>query len=291
MVDGAVKIAWHNWIKTIQSTSRIHGFGEEFGQYFGGYDNSEVATLPATNLLNNQPSIPWRSLDNGEQTLSGSFDKTRLVNYVCLYNHNFSFETTIRVKLLDYNKAAVFDQTFGAYNISYGFGQRFGEFFGGYSNEGWVSKFTVKFFDTVAAASYQVILSGATEDYYQAGLLRIGDSWSPEDSNIAWGYALNRVDESQQTITGNGGVRTERKPTWRTQNLKFTHLTESDEVVLWDLIYSAGKTYPILVSAYPAVKPTVGRHHTMMGVLTEWSEIPRETVCTRSLSLSIREVK
>ena len=133
MVDGAVKIAWHNWITTIQSTSRVYGFGEKFGQYFGGYDNSEVATLPTTNLLNNQPSIPWRSLNNNEQILSGLFDKTRLVDYVCLYNHNFSFGTTVRVKLLDYKNAVVFEQTFGAYNISYELGQRFGEFFGGVS--------------------------------------------------------------------------------------------------------------------------------------------------------------
>lgn len=268
------RLAWKNWATTVTASS-------------------QQATMPSSNLLNNQPFLPWRSTSNADQTLSGNFSGILPVSYLCIYNHNFSYMTKVRLQLYaeDAQSTLLYDNEWDATSPTYGLGDKFGLYFGGYTSEGFLSPFSIYFFDAIPAKSFKVTLSAISDaSYYQAGIFRIGQYWQPEQHNIAWGYSAKREDDSRQTPLENGSVYTDKKPSWRTMNLKFDYLTESDEVEMWNLQYTNGKSIPLLVSVYPAGNEPIYRNHTMFAVLSDWSEVTRNEVCARSFTLSLREV-
>jgi len=254
---------------------------------------SQQASLPASNLLNNQPFLVWRSTSNSDQILTGNFTELTPVSYLCLYAHNLTISTTIRLQLYEeVNQATeLYDMTWDAILPTYTIDEQFGLYFGGYSSEGFLAPFTIQFFDKIAARSFKITLSNTTASYYQVGILRMGDYWQAENSNISWGYAVKRTDESKQTELESGGIYTEKKPSWRTMSIKFDYLTKFDENALFNLLYDYGKSTPFLISVYPIENQTIQRNHTMFAVLTDWSEMTRTDLCYRGLSLSLREVK
>lgn len=268
-----IRLAWKSWVTTVTASS-------------------QQSTMPSSNLLNNQPFLPWRSTSASNQTLSGNFASILPVSYLCIYNHNFSFVTQIRLQLYaeDAQTTLLYDHQWDATSPTYGFGEQFGLYFGGYTLGGFLSPFSIYFFDSIPAKSFKVTLSGTTASYYQAGILRIGEHWQPENSNISWGYSAKREDDSRQTALENGSILTEKKPSWRTMSIKFDYLTESDEVELWNLKYTNGKSIPLLISVYPTANESLKRNHTMFAVLSDWSEVTRNEVCLRSCNFSLREV-
>ena len=268
-----IRLAWKNWATTVTATS-------------------QQSTMPSSNLLNNQPFLPWRSTSASNQTLSGNFASILPVSYLCIYNHNFSFVTQIRLQLYaeDAQTTLLYNNQWDATSPTYGFGEQFGLYFGGYTLGGFISPFAIYFCDSIPAKSFKVTLSGTMSSYYQAGILRIGEHWQPENSNISWGYSAKREDESRQTPLENGSIYTEKKPSWRTMSVKFDYLTEKDEIELWNLKYVNGKSVPLLISVYPTSSESLKRNHTMFAVLSDWSELTRNEVCLRSCNFSLREV-
>jgi hypothetical protein len=268
-----IRLAWQNWATSVTATSQQSG-------------------MPSSNLLNNQPFLVWRSTSASNQTLTGNFDYLRPVSYLCLYNHNLSFVVQVRLQLYaeDAQTTLLYDNQWDATSPSYNFGDHFGLYFGGFSSDGFMTRYSIYFFESIPAKSFKVTLSGTTGSYYQAGILRIGLYWQPEASNISFGYTLKREDESRQTALESGGVYTEKKPSWRSMGVKFDYLSESDELNLLDLKYINGKSIPLLVSIYPTAAQTLRRHHTMFALLSEWSELSKNDVCLRSCSFTLREV-
>jgi hypothetical protein len=255
--------------------------------------SSQHDSLPANNLANAQPFLVWRSTSATTQTLLGNFTEFLPISYLCLYAHNLTPSCTLRLQLyaeLD-QLSEVYDMTWDAIAPTYQFGEYFGLFFGGYSNEGFTAPFSIQFFNAVAANSFKLTLTGTTEAYYQVGILRLGDYWQAENSNISWGYGIKHNDPSRQSELESGGVFTEKKPSWRTMNIKFEYLTKTDENNLLNLLYSLGKNTPFLVSVYPTEDQTTQRNHTMFAVLSDWSDMTRSDLCSRAISLSLREVK
>jgi hypothetical protein len=264
------------------------------------FATSESGNLYARNLQDQQLSLFWRSTayTNGNippQEFEFDYGRLRPVSFFCLYRHNLSYGATIRKIICrddDFNEI-VLDQTWRAVKVVYGLGEgALGLIgLGGYSNENSIYPFTVEWHPRVIGKRERLIITDATNPngYIQGGRYCAGDYWEPEMANLTWGYQVKRVDNSKQFDLLNGGIRTEKRPSYRQVNVSFQHLTKLDENRLSELLTVRGKSADLFVSIYPEEGSVNERLHTMLGFLTDWDGISRQNVHFRDFSCTIRE--
>ena len=103
------------------------------------------------NLTDIQPGLKWRSTNTSAQTITGDMGGSKAITAFVLYNHNLSSGGTIQFTLStdSGHTAQAYDATVNAQEPTYGWGDGpYGGLgndntYGGFSTEGWVTKFTV----------------------------------------------------------------------------------------------------------------------------------------------------
>lgn len=222
---------------------------------------SEAGNMYAANLQNVRLYRPWRSdtYQSGivDQEFVFDYGEPRPVSFWLLANHNLSFTATIR-RILSSDAGfsnIVFDQTYNAVEPLYGLGEGplglFG--LGGFSEEGLIIPLITHSHDIVVAQYEKVIISDSTNiaQYIQAGRYVSGDYWSPENSDIQFGFTLKWLPSQART--------------------------------------KIGKRRDVFVSIHPGLGTSNERLHSLIGFLEEDSGISRQNPLYRSHSLTIRE--
>ena len=199
--------------------------------------DDEVATLPATNLQDQQIVKIWRNTQTSAQ-IDVDFGQQRIIDFMALIRHNISQTGTIRWRLSTVSNfsTTVYDSgTIDAWPIVEEFGTLpWGVFvWGGRLNPEVAAEYTISSFDvltTAVQARYlRIDISDASnaDGYLQAGRLIAGPSYRPS-VNYANGVQFEFVDESRVTKSRGGQTFVDEVERYRVMRFELINLPENE---------------------------------------------------------------
>lgn len=199
--------------------------------------DDEVATLPATNLQDQQIVKIWRNSQTSAQ-IDVDFGQQRIIDFMALIRHNISQTGTIRWRLSTVSNfsTTVYDSgAIDAWPVVEEFGTLpWGVFvWGGRLNPEIAAEYTISSFDvltTAVQARYlRIDISDASnaDGYLQAGRLIAGPSYRPS-VNYANGVQFEFVDESRVTKSRGGQTFVDEVERYRVMRFELINLPENE---------------------------------------------------------------
>jgi hypothetical protein len=229
--------------------------------------------LAAENLLNEQPSIPWRSDGSGTHTLSGAFGPPRPCSVGVLWGHNLAAADTVTWELAnDAGMTAdlVHNQYPGRVVMRDSDGPAGGDGDGIYR-----APYTVAVVPQVERAYWRWTIDRSA-GYSQVGRMMIGLGWQPR-YNFDWGLSLTPQSPSIVTRTIGGQTYSTGAPKYRTGHIQWSWLDEADAADYWDILHRCAVDRLVLLIPYPdALDTQWGRQQTVLARILD-HEGPRET--------------
>ena len=229
--------------------------------------DDEVATLPASNLQDQQIVKIWRNTQTSAQ-IDVDFGQQRIIDFMALIRHNISQTGTIRWRLSTVSNfsTTVYDSgTIDAWPIVEEFGTLpWGVFqWGGRLNPEVAAEYTISSFDvltTAVQARYlRIDISDSlnADGYLQAGRLIAGPSYRPS-VNYANGVQFEFVDESRITKSRGGQTFVDEVERYRVMRFELINLPENEMFgnVFNSIDRLRGVSKDILVIPQPAKSST-----------------------------------
>lgn len=229
--------------------------------------DDEVATLPATNLQDQQIVKIWRNTQTSAQ-IDVDFGQQRIIDFMALIRHNISQTGTIRWRLSavsDFSTTVYDSGTIDAWPIVEEFGTLpWGVFqWGGRLNPEVAAEYTISSFDvltTAVQARYlRIDISDSlnADGYLQAGRLIAGPSYRPS-VNYANGVQFEFVDESRITKSRGGQTFVDEVERYRVMRFELINLPENEMFgnVFNSIDRLRGVSKDILVIPQPAKSST-----------------------------------
>lgn len=238
--------------------------------------SSELASLPATNLYNDQPSELWRAAAETDVTFTGSFSSARQISGVALSNHNLTSEM-VRLELaLDAEFLnVVYDETWTAREPEYGWGEgTWGNLYstwGGYAlDDGGLNTQLIKTFTAVGAVYWRVTISGVADKTPEAGTLFLGIAFRP-GIGVRRDPSQSVVDPSIVTRTRGQAIRSDNQPTYRRLDFQYVALTASEAMEFKRICRSSGRRKLMVVSLIPGAGGAEEKEAKMVCRLIDWA--------------------
>lgn len=229
--------------------------------------DDEVATLPASNLQDQQIVKIWRNTQTSAQ-IDVDFGQQRIVDFMALIRHNISQTGTIRWRLSavsDFSTTVYDSGTIDAWPIVEEFGTLpWGVFqWGGRLNPEVAAEYTISSFDVLTSAVQARYLridisdSLNADGYLQAGRLIAGPSYRPS-VNYANGVQFEFVDESRITKSRGGQTFVDEVERYRVMRFELINLPENEMFgnVFNSIDRLRGVSKDILVIPQPAKSST-----------------------------------
>jgi hypothetical protein len=236
--------------------------------------------------------LKWRSVGTQPQVFNIDLGKRRLISYFLLYKHNLTYSATIHFQAaIDANfNTIVIDETFKATKPLYGFGQRYGLNYGGFSNENWITKSTIKW---LAKTFVQYIRVTITDINNPDGYLEIGRMKSGEYFqgvfNMRWGYARDLLSNSKVVESRSLARFVEVKPQQQMFFLGFDYLNAAEEQAIYKMQAQCDKANDVFFSAYPLINTTEERLHQALCFFDSWGKVPRSSLNFRAWDVTLKE--
>ena len=231
--------------------------------------SSEAGGLGADNLQDRLLSKVARTTGVAAEWWRADFGQTEAVSTVALWNHNFTVNATVRVRLSDNAdmSSPVYDVTDYAWPSIYGFDE-IGWDMDGFDGTPDLSvlnafkPYTVFRLGATYEARYlrlDIADSTNTAGYLQAGRLIAGIGWQP-NRNFSFGWSIQWKDPSKQTRMESGATWVDRREKRRIVTIPFNFATETDAYAgFYDLNRIVGHSREILVLPFPDA--TVARQY------------------------------
>lgn len=229
--------------------------------------DDEVATLPASNLQDQQIVKIWRNTQTSAQ-IDVDFGQQRIVDFMALIRHNISQTGTIRWRLSavsDFSTTVYDSGTIDAWPVVEEFGTLpWGVFqWGGRLNPEVAAEYTISSFDVLTSAVQARYLridisdSLNADGYLQAGRLIAGPSYKPS-VNYANGVQFEFVDESRVTKSRGGQTFVDEVERYRVMRFELINLPENEMFgnVFNSIDRLRGVSKDILVIPQPAKSST-----------------------------------
>lgn len=230
--------------------------------------SSEAAAMPASNLLDPQRTVAWRSAAGGSQSLDITCqDGEEPVGAVAILDHNLTLEGSIRIQAwidaLD-GAALVLDQTYQPYEpvrlcgeglcgegLCGGF-DAFAHGLGLTEGRGILRPILLLFLvATVEARYFRLTFDDAALSYCQAGRVFLGPVFQP-DHNFNFGWERRRGGQEGFFVRSRGGQKYGNPGASQAfLRLPFHHLTEDDRNRFWIVAHQLGEQTPFLVCLKP----------------------------------------
>lgn len=239
-----------------------------------------AATLPVTNLQDQTRERVWRSTSNADQTIKGDFPGLTYISAMALMRHNLTPNATLRLKLFDgfgqtgtvlYDSGDVtIGQDKGYGNNVYGIDP-----YGG-SNlfTGWAFAFTTLWFATQYAQSFSLVMSDAAnpDGYLQASRLVLGTYFEPA-WNMSYGIKLSWVEDSKQSRTDGGSLRTDGTDPYRRWSYSLAALSDAERSQLLEVIRKNGLRKDMFLSCFPEAGGTKERDYAGLAKAVQIPEL------------------
>lgn len=180
--------------------------------------SSEVESLPAANLVSQHRADRWRTVGASDAWLQADFGAPVTIGIVALFGSNLTATGQWRVRLGSSAGAGdVHDSGVIAAGVQAGYGQAL------YLPDPAIT-------GVLSARHLRIDLSDAAvsiDGYHEAGFAWAGPLWSPA-RNYSYGWAGGWRDPSVITKSRGGQAWVDELPKFRTINLRFDWLTESE---------------------------------------------------------------
>jgi hypothetical protein len=259
-----------------------------------------VAAMPVTNLQDPSRGRFMRTTSIASQTINGNFTLAALVSSVVLYSHTLTSSATWQIKFYDgLNQTGTLLFDSGA-QPAYS-GKSFGELiygvdvWGASVFTGWGKAFSQLWMNSgVVALSFQIIIQDPsnTVGYWDAGRLIIGNYLEPLE-NIDYGaIEFGWQEDSKQTRTGGGTLRTDVAAAGSFRQLSFSldYLNEGERAKFAEFQRKGGLRKDFFVSVFATQGGALERDHAMLGKITTLSAMGRPSyIQAGSIKLNIEE--
>lgn len=243
---------------------------------------NEIATMPASNLQNQQPSVRWRSSGLSNLWVRDDLGTARAVTVVALCSHNATAAATWQVRAsTDSSPETSPDYNSGSLNM----------FPGGVKPSDVPLRTHFDTFLLLSSAqtwrNWRVDVTDAANPsgYFEAGRIVIGSALSLV---IEYGFSRAYDVADIATRTAMGGFVGEARGRPRVVTMPLEIGTEAEEMALYALQHLRGTAQDVFACENPDAT-TYLHHSTILGTMTVTPPFVREGVQLRRGSIEIRE--
>lgn len=252
---------------------------------------SEISTLQASNLHNDQPSELWRAASAVDVVFTGSFETVKQISGFGLINHNLDEETVQLELAMDASYLNIVKtETWTAKDPDFGWGEgTFGDLYstwGGYAlDDGGLNDQLIKTFTGVGARYWRVTIAGVATTTPEAGTLFLGAAFQPQigarrDPDVPV------VDPSEVVRTRGQAMRSDNQPTFREISYEYIGLNAEEAMEFKRICRRAGKRKLSLFSLMPGAGSAEEKESKMPCRIIDWSGPARVEASAESLYIA-----
>lgn len=230
-----------------------------------GYLNyADLATLTASPIVTSTGPVTYLQSDargdiclatsTASQDIKGTWGGTAYtISQLALWRHNLAYSDTIRLQLYSDTAwtAGVYDSAALAAYAS-----------GLFDNWGW--GFSNRYFTPVTGVQSFKITVAASAAALQCARLFLGP-YTEAPINPNYGFVLAPENNSKQSRSEGGSLRSYAKADWRSAQFDLQMKTEADRAAWYEISRYCGITKAFVASLYPGDGGTAERDHTVFG--------------------------
>lgn len=261
--------------------------------------SSAEAGMPAANVLDFRPGVPWRATSATAETLTVDFGEDVDVDTVAVVGHNGSLDATAALDLAADGDAAFASPVYAGSAVDlwpplYDFGDGpYGYNFDGYASPDELGAYVPLSVIQLGAAYTGRYLRMTFNDpssaigKFQAGTLMAGQATAFE-RQYSHNFEIEQVDESDQRRTDGGGLIITARPIYPRFRVSFNSLSKSEALTtMQTLLRLRGRQRPVLFSLDPTASAATFYRQTIFGVISRASPIafPRHDRARVSLTI------
>lgn len=256
---------------------------------------SPALALPASNLQTQARGQIMRTTGLATQQILGDFDQARICSAIALVRHNLTSAATWRLELFagaGQTGGTVYDSGTLTALPGYGWGEfRWGvDAWGGSIFLGWGQAFSNLWFAPVPALSFRLTISDPANPvgYLQASRLVLGAYFEPL-RNLSYGVDVSWQENSRQTRTDGGSLRTDGRVAYRRWQLSLDFLRPDERAVVLDVFRRIGLRADLFISCYPEQGGAQERDHAGLVKLTRMPGMRRSSLEMYASALTLEE--
>lgn len=234
-----------------------------------------VSTLPVTNLQDPSRSRPARTTSTATQVITGGWSVLEMVGSMALSRHNLSSGATLQLELFSgagLTGSLLFDSGEALAVSAFGWGE-FGwgmTGWGGSVFDSWPDRFSNLYFTAVLARSFRLTIKDASNaaGYLQMGRLFLGPYFEPV-SNMSYGLTCGPQEDSRQTRTDGGTLRTDPQGSYRHWSFDLDWVEPAERATLTEILRLKGKRTDMFINCFPGAGGVQERDHAGAVKLTQ----------------------
>jgi hypothetical protein len=234
--------------------------------YYADISVDKTEVFPVTNLLKPQASLPWRSSDDSDQTITCNFGATSAVDTIVLWNHNISSAGTVEIQLEQTGPTLEFNQTYDALDTYEGWGQT--------SILGATDNHTIITLSSSYNCDWADIIiddNSNPDNYIEVGRLLIGKRWQP-GINMDFGYSRNAEDASDITVFEDQSMGVvDAKNSFTTGEVRWEFLTQAEANDFFNQMRLVGRRKSIFFNPFPEDSSDNAKISRRLIRLLDWS--------------------
>lgn len=267
--------------------------------------STEATLFPVTETQNSARDNVWRSTSTATATISGTFSRSRVVNFFGMFYHR-NQGSSIRVQCYTdaaWSSAATGGDT-GTVSINkvvggsgdtgfqwgddpYGTGQ--------YDPLIAEQPYWYYFPANVTLQSYKVTFSSHvttfwSDAFWHTGRLWLGKYFQPRINPAYNGNGLAWQDNTERNRTRGGSLRTNVGFRWRQMKMTLEEVDETESPVWFDILARSGTGKDLVVSLFPEDGTRRERDNIACCKFKSLNDIVRQMVNRSTLSLQVEEI-
>lgn len=226
------------------------------------------ATLPVTHLQDPSRARVAQTTGLATQEIKGAWSAPKGVSGCVLARHNLTSSGTWRLQV--YSDAAWTTQVYDSGAVVSWPAKSLGDIewgidpLGATVFTGWGQAFSSLWFPPVTGQSFKITLADPTnpDGYLRAARLFMG-SYTQPLFNFSYGVSLGWKEDTQQTRTDGGTLRSDAREPYRILRFSCKWLSETDRPKFLDIGRTVGMRKDIFVSCFPGAAGMKERDYAM----------------------------
>lgn len=259
--------------------------------------------LPVSRLLDYRPGRKWRATGDAAEWIKADHGAAVDIDTVLIYASNAttqaSIEATARIRISANSdmSSAVKDETYELWPPVTGFGENFGQGFGGYPNlsefNAYPQRRLIRLGAMYSKRYLRIDFADAANPagYFEAGIVMAGVAY-PLPVNFSNDWEVGNIDPTEHRPTDGGSVLIQAKTGWREAAFELQQFPLSAALTaIDDLQRIAGKKRPVLWVPFPGGALSTIYRTSIYGLMTDPTLIRGTSFDRAAVRFKIRELR
>lgn len=237
------------------------------------------ATFALENLADPMPGERFGAAGYSDVLVRFDHGEEVVIDTIGMVNFDASLSGAVQITITgnsDYTDDGTFQESFDLWPPMYGFGEKFGEFFGGYVDPDAVGIFQPRRLIRLGAqykgryVEYRFNDSDGSGDGFKLGYVMAGIGIQFE-RNFAFPYELDEIPVEEPIETDGGGLILNGGSIYSTMRIAFPALRRSELMsTVRALKRSRGYSKPVFVALFPDADIVLLNQTSIYGVFSRW---------------------